>query len=89
MKVFGVDVRQGAELQIPLEGVVPVELESDVDLARLHHGHVLEAVAQAEGAVVMEIVAQKLSAGDACGDTAFERRVRLEHGHHRQPAADS
>ena len=86
LKYFAIDVRQRAELQIPLEGVVAVELEVGVDLVRLHHGDVLEAVAEAKGAVVMEVVAEEHVGRRGLRRHRLEGRVRVEHRHHRQPA---
>ncbi len=86
LKVFRVDVGQGPELEVPLEGVMPVELEVRVDLAGFHHGHVFKAVAQAEGAVVMKIVAEEHICGRGLRRDCLECRMRLQHAHDRQPA---
>jgi hypothetical protein len=72
VKIFLVGVGKRAERQIPIVGVGAVEREVIV-LFRggFEQGRVLESVAQAKGAVVMEVVAQELVGGEACSMTAL------------------
>ena len=56
-------------------------------LARFHHGGILKAVAQAEGAVVVEVVSQEHVGGRSLLGDRLQRGVRFEHRHHGQPAA--
>ena len=86
LEVRRVGVRQRAQPKIPLEGVATVEREGSVLLRGFHHRGVLEAVAEPEGAVVMEVVAQEHVGRRRLGRGGLECRVRFEQGHHRQPA---
>ena len=86
VQMLGIDVRQGPERQIPLVRVVAVELERLLLLRRLHPRGVLEAVAQPERAVVMKVVAQEHVPGRRLRRGRLERRMRVEHRHHGEPA---
>src|SRR5260370_27540459 len=60
VEILLVDVRQHTEIQVPLVRVGAVEFKVRVGLfGSFEQGGVFEAVAEAEGAVVMEIVAQE------------------------------
>ena len=56
MQVLLIDVRERAQAQIPLVGIITVKTEARLFLARLHSRRIFESVTQAKGAVVMEIV---------------------------------
>ncbi len=84
--VILVEVGGRPERGVPLEGIVAVELKIEIRGAGFHHGRILQAVAQPERSVVMEIVTQELVGGRRLLGNRLERRVRVEHGHHRQPA---
>ena len=86
VNVFLVGVRKRAELQVPIVGVEAVELEREVRFVGLHHRGIFVAVAQAEGAVVVKIIAQEHVGGRGLLGNSFERGMRLEHAHHREPA---
>ena len=86
VQVLGIDVGERPEIEVPLEGVVAVELERLLLLRRLHSCRVLEAVAQAERAVMVEVVAQEHVGGRCLRRRGFERRVRVEHRHEGEPA---
>ena len=58
VQVLPVRVGQRPEVEVPVEGVVAIELERLDVLAAFHHRRVLEGVAQAERAVVVEVVTQ-------------------------------
>ena len=72
MEIFGVDVGERAEVEIPLVGVVGVEVEVGVLLfvGLLHHG-VFEIVTLAQRAVAVIVVVHPLVGGEACSLTAF------------------
>ena len=57
VNVILVGVRKRAEAQVPIVGIETVKLEGEISLVGLHHRGVFESVAEAEGAVVMKIVA--------------------------------
>ena len=72
VEVAVVRLRERPEREVPLVGVLAIELELRVGLlARLDQGRVLEAVAQAERAVVVGVVADELVGGDAASTTAL------------------
>ena len=81
-----IHVGERAELQIPLVGVVDVEGELGILLPRFHHRRVLEAVGEAECAVVMEVVPQPHVGRRGLRRRGFERRVRIGERHRRRPA---
>ena len=81
-----IDVGERPEIEIPLVGVVAIEAEVFLLLRRLHHRGILEAVAQPEGAIVMEVVAQEHVGGRRLRRCRLERGVRIEHRHHGEPA---
>ncbi len=87
MEITCVYVPERPEPQVPLERVPAIELEGRASLGRLHEGDVFEAVAEAEGAVVVEIVAQELIGGGRLRRDGLEGRMRVEHRHHGEPAA--
>ncbi len=79
-------VAERAQTQVPLEGVVEVEAEVEALLGCLHHGRVFEAIAQPEGAVVVEIVADVHIGGRSLRANGLDGRVRIDHGLGGQPA---
>ena len=86
-EVLLVDVRERAEPQVPFVGVVAVEVERGVLLGRLHPRGVLETVAQPEGPVVVEVIAEVHIRGRGLRRHGLDRRMGLEHGHGREPSA--
>ena len=87
LEVAGVDVAQCPELQVPLVGVVAVELEVEVDLGRLHHRDVFEAVAEPKRPMMMEVVTEELIGRRRLRRDRLEGRMRLQHTHDREPPA--
>src|ERR1700722_10741419 len=88
MEVLFVGVRKRAEAQIPLISIGAVEFEVGVGfLGSLEQRGILESVAEAEGSVVMEVVAQEHVGGRGLLRGGLERRVRIEQGHGGEPAA--
>ena len=81
----GEEVRERALLEVPLEGVVLVKLRLAPPLGALDADDVLVAVAQAEAALVEEVVAEPGVAHGRLRRERLERRVRLEQRHDRQP----
>ena len=86
-EVPAIGVRQRAELEIPVVGVVAIDQRRGRGhlLRGLHHVGVLEAVAQAERAVVMEVVADPHVCGRGHRHDGLERGMRIERAHHREP----
>ncbi len=87
VEVARVHGRQRPEPQVPVVRVVRVEGELRVLLGRLHHRRVLEAVAEPEGTVVVEVVAEPHVGGTRLGARGLERRVRVEQRHRGRPPA--
>src|ERR1700690_2437685 len=87
MKIELVRVRKWAQVQIPLERVVPVELKAEVCLAGFHQRRIFESVAQPERAIVVKIVAEKHVGGGGLLGDSLQSRMRLDERHRRQPAA--
>jgi hypothetical protein len=83
----GVHVREGAEREIPLIGVVAIELEVLDRVRGLEGIDVFEAVAQAEGAVVVEVVADPHVGRGGLGRDGLDGGMRVQHRHHGEPAA--
>ena len=82
MEVAVVDIGKGSQREVPLIGVQAIELELGVViLAQLEQGRVLEAVAQAERAVVMGVIADELIGRRGILDDRLERRVGVEQRH--------
>jgi hypothetical protein len=87
VEIAAIGVPQRAELEIPVVGVVAIDQRrgrSDF-LRGLHHVGVLEAVAQSECAVVMEVVAKPHVRRRRHRHDRLQRRMRIERAHHRQP----
>ena len=59
MKVALVGIGERAQLQIPLVGVVFIELEVKVFIRRFHQRGILKSVAETKRAIMMEVVSQK------------------------------
>ncbi len=86
VKILLVGVGESAEPQIPVVRVGAVELEAIVfGLAGFEHRRILEAVAEAKGAVVVEVVTQELVGGRCLLDGGFQGGVWIERGHDGGP----
>src|SRR5207247_3201008 len=59
VKVFRVGIRKRAKPQIPLIGVISIELKVCEYIRSLQLIRILETIAQSEGPVMMKIVAEK------------------------------
>ncbi len=87
MRVLLVEVRNRSQAQKPIECVEAIEIESLVLLGCFHARRILQAVAQTKRPVVMEIVAQVHVGRRGLLGNSFQRRMRIDHGHHGEPAA--
>ena len=87
VNIFCVRVRKRPQPQIPVVGVEVVELKFEIGLVRFHHRRVFEPIAQPERAVVMKVVTQKHVRRRSLLRNGSQRRMRLQHPHHRQPPA--
>jgi len=85
LEILRIRVRQRAELEVPVVSIVNVEGKVILPLRRFHHSRVLEAVAQAERTVVMEVVAEKHVRGAGLRARRAKRRMRVEQRHGRCP----
>ena len=86
VEVLRVHVRERAEREVPVVGVVPREAELLELLRALELERVLERVAQPEGPVVVEVVAEPHVGRRGLRRDRPERGVRLEGAHDRGPA---
>ena len=85
VQVLRVDVRHRAELQVPVVGVVDVEVEVRVlELVRLLVDGVLERVTLAQRAVSMIVVVHPLVGRRRLLADGLERRMRHEQRHRRR-----
>ena len=83
-----IDIREGAQAEVEVVGVVAVELEAGVLLpGGFERVNVLEAVAQTEGPLMMEIVAHPHVGRRSLGRDRLHRGMGVEHGHHGEPAS--
>src|SRR5581483_1580397 len=86
-EIFLIGIGQRAETEIPLVSVVAVELEIGVGfLGGLQQRGVFKTVAQAEGAVVMEVVAEEHVGGRGLLGNSLKRRMGVDQRHGRRPA---
>ena len=82
VKIPGICIRERTQPEIPLIGVVRIELEIRVLFLRgLQQRGIFEAIAEAKGAVVMEVVAQKHVCRAGLLGCCFQRRMGVEQGH--------
>src|SRR5438270_11819194 len=84
--VFGVGIRERAKPQIPLIGVISIELKVSEYIRSLQLIRILETIAQSEGPVMMNIVAEKHVGGSCQLGDCLQRRVRVDYCHYHQPA---
>src|SRR6266498_4710167 len=84
MKVVRVCIRECSEPQIPLIGVISIELKVCEYIRSLQLIRILETIAQTEGSVMMKIVAEKHVGGSCQFADSFQSRVRFEHGQDRK-----
>ena len=82
-----VEFRKRAQAKIPIEGVVLIEVEVKLLLAGFHPRHILEPVAETEGAIVMKIVSQEHIRRRSLFAGGLQRRMRIDQRHGGQPAA--
>ena len=82
-----VEIRNRSQPQKPVEGIEAIEIESLVLLGCFHSRRILQAVAQPERAVMMEIVTQVHVGRRGLLGNSFQRRMRIDHRHHSQPPA--
>ena len=79
MQIFAIDVRQRSQIQVPLVGIVNVEVEMGVLVfVRLLHHRVFEVVAFPKGAVTMVVVIHPLIDGRGLLADGLQRRVRVK-----------
>ena len=83
---FRLDVRERAEAEVPFVGVVAAKVEVGVLLRGLGEVRVLEAVAQPECAVVVEVVADEHVGGRGLRAHGAKRGMRTQHAHRRGPS---
>ena len=87
VKVKPVDVRQGAQIQVPVVSVVAIECKVCIGFLRgFEQRGVFEPVAKAEGAVVVKIVPEKHVGGRGAFNGSLERGVRIHQRHHHRPS---
>ncbi len=87
MEILVVQIRDRAEVEIPLIGVVGLEVEVRVlVLVGLLHDSVLEVVAFAQGAVAVVVVIHPLIDRRRLLTYSFQSRMRMQQGEGRRQA---
>ena len=86
VEVLGIGVRECAEMQVPLIGIVSIEVKIRKRLRRLQLIRILKSVAQSKSSVVMKVITKKHVGGSCQFADCFQGRMRFDDRHYHQPA---
>src|SRR5579859_4590285 len=84
VEIFRVGVGEGAEAEIEIVNVKPIEVETEILVRRFQQSCVFKGIAEPERPIVKEVVPQPSVAHTSLLGDGLEGGMRIDHSHRHQ-----